>query len=142
MINTSYFLLGRLNPARYERRTTSKKTKNRNVQKTQCSENYRVELEYGLCSDEIDAFMRLLDLFDIEIAFRSNDDRELEIERAELEHLHRILSGKYRAYAPNAEAVEEILLAGNLTRERMVAALGIMTAGSDQDDSLVHIFCD
>ena len=46
------------------------------------------------------------------------------------------------AYAPNAEAVEEILLAGNLTRERMVAALGIMTAGSDQDDSLVHIFCD
>lgn len=104
---------------------------------------YRVELEYGgLCSDEIDAFMRLLDLFDIEIASRSNDDRELEIERAELEHLHCILSGKHRAYAPNVEAVEEILLAGNLTRERMVAALGIMTAGSDQDDSLVHIFCD
>lgn len=104
---------------------------------------YKVELEYGgLCSDEIDAFMRLLDLFDIEIASRSNDDRELEIERAELERLHRILSGKHRAYAPNAEAVEEILLAGNLTRERMVAALGIMTAGSDQDDSLVHIFCD
>lgn len=102
---------------------------------------YKVELEYGgLCGDEINAFVRLLDFFDIEIAYRSADDRELEIERAELEHLHRILSGKHRAYAPNAEAVEEILLAGNLTRERMVAALDIMLSHSDQDDSLVHIF--
>lgn len=104
---------------------------------------YKVELEYGgLCSNEIEAFMRLLDLFDIEIASRNNDDRELEIERAGLERLRHILSGKHRAYAANTEAVEEILSAGNMARERMVAALDILITGSDPSDSLVHIFCN
>ena len=104
---------------------------------------YRVELEYGgLCSDEIVAFIWLLEFFKIEIASRSDDDRELEIERAGLERLHRILSGKHRAYAENAEQIEEILSSGNLTRERMVAALDILITGSDPNDSLVHIFCD
>lgn len=104
---------------------------------------YKVELEYGgLCSNEIEAFIWLLEFFDIEIASRSDDDRELEIERAGLERLRDILTGRHRAYAENAEQIEEVLSSGNLTCERMVAALDILITGSDPSDSLVHIFCD
>ena len=139
MINTAYSLLERLNSAH---ETITENTKNM-CRRLNVAKIYKVELEYGgLFSDEIDAFMRLLDLFDIEIASRSNDDRELEIERAGLERLRRILYGKYRAYAANAEEIEEVLSSGNLTRERMVAALDILITGSDPSDSLVHIFCD
>ena len=103
---------------------------------------YKVELEYGgLCGDEIKAFTQLLDLFCID-TYQNNDENYLEIERTQLEHLHRILSGEHRAYAANIEAVEEILSAGNLTHERMVAALDILITGSDPSDSLVHIFCE
>ena len=104
---------------------------------------YKVELEYGgLCNDEQQAFLRLLYTLNIKIDFQSEDENELEISRSELERLRSILSGEHRAYEKNAEEVEEILAEANLTRERMISALDIMIAESDQDDSLVHIFCD
>lgn len=104
---------------------------------------YRVELEYGgLCEGGIDAFLQLLGLFDIKVAYRSDDDRELEIERTELERLCGLLSEKNKAYADRAEAVEELLSAGGVTCERMTEAIGILISESDPDDSLVYLFCD
>ena len=104
---------------------------------------YKVELEYGgLCNDELYAFTGLINLFDIEIDYQSNDDSEYEIERAELEHLRDILSIQNKTYQENAAEVEEILSESGMTRERMITALDLMISESDQDDSLVHIFCE
>lgn len=104
---------------------------------------YKVELEYGdLCGDEIDAFMRLLDFFDIKIAYRSADDRDLEIRRAELERLRNILAFSSRIYARKAEQINAILSDADMTRVRMIAALDIMITRSDPNDGFVHIFCD
>lgn len=104
---------------------------------------YKVELEYGgLCGDELGAFTQLLNLFDIEVEHQNKDGSELEIERKELEHLRSIMSGENNSYAKNAEAVEDILADARITRERMVAAIEEMIYASDQDDSLIHIFCD
>ena len=109
----------------------------------QIAKVYKVELEYGgLCSDELDAFTQLLDLFDIEVEHQNQKGSELEIERAQLEFLRGILTGENNAYAKNAEAAEDILAEAGMTREKMVAALDEMICTSDQDDSLVHIFCD
>lgn len=104
---------------------------------------YKVEREYsGLCNDELYAFTGLINLFDIEIDYQSNDDSEYEIERAELEHLRDILSTQDKTYQQNAAEVEEIFSAAGMTRERMIAALGVMISQSDQNDDFVHIFCD
>lgn len=103
---------------------------------------YKVELEYGgLCGDEINAFMRLLDFFD-KTAYRSADDRDLEIRRAELERLRNILAFGSRIYTRKAEPINAILSDADMTRVRMIAALDIMISRSDQDNGLVHIFCD
>lgn len=102
---------------------------------------YKVELEYGgLCNDELRAFTGLINLFDIEINYQSDDDRKYEIERAELEHLRDILASKNKTYQECD--VEEVLSEAGITHERMITALGVMISESDQDDSLVHIFCD
>lgn len=109
----------------------------------QIAKAYQVELEYaGLCGDELDAFIQLLDLFDIEVEHQNQKGSELEIERAQLEFLRGILVGENKTYEKNTEAVEDILSEACITRERMVAALDEMIYASDQDDSLVHIFCD
>ena len=104
---------------------------------------YKVELEYGgLCNNELCAFTGLLNLFDIEINFQSDDDSEYEIERAELEYPRDTLSTQNKTYQENATEVEETLSEAGITRERMITALSVMISESDQDDSLVHIFCD
>lgn len=104
---------------------------------------YKIELEYGgLCGDETVAFRRLIDLLEIETRLQSDADDYYEIERDELEHLRAILDCEHRLYDENAEAIEEILSEAGTTRERMTAALDVMITGSDQSDSLVHIFCD
>ena len=104
---------------------------------------YKVELEYGgLCNDEQRAFLRLLYLLDIKIDFQSDDENNLEISRSELERLHGILAGDNKTYTENTEAIDEILSEANITRERMTEALCVMITCSDQNDSLVHIFCE
>lgn len=37
---------------------------------------------------------------------------------------------------------EELRAEAGMTRERMITALDVMISKSDQDDSLVHIFCN
>lgn len=109
----------------------------------QIAKVYKVEQEYGgLCNDELYAFTGLINLFDIEIDYQRNDDSEYEIERAELEHLRDILSTQNKTYQQNSAEAEEILSEAGITREHMITALGVMISESDQDDSLVHIFCE
>lgn len=104
---------------------------------------YKVQVEYaGLCNDELTAFMRLIDLFEVEIHAQNDDNSEYLFERAELEHLRDILSGDNKTFTESAEDVEDILSEACMTRERMLTALDVMITRSDQDDSLVHLFCE
>ena len=102
-----------------------------------------IEYEYaGLSNTNISILDDFLQLFEIDVDYRSIDQDEYQIERSELQRLRDILVNEDETYRAHAATVQKLLKTIEMTKDKFITkVLDVMIQRSDQSDSTVYLSC-